>query len=218
MTREDFLALRNRRNPENAPPGKRNGVPPIPKMPQMDGSVAIEPLDKLVSVNITDSVPIREVLMELVRKTGANLELDPHVQGSVILSAKDQPFEHVLKRICALAKLRYTVEGSFIHIEPDEPYQKSYRLNYLSLVRRTSSDTSISTNVFDVDIGTDGTGNSSSSSRSSTAAENNSTSKVSGVSEADFWAETKKSLEQILGAGSGKQEGKPSFSLNKQAG
>jgi hypothetical protein len=45
-------------------------------------------LNKLVSV--TDSVPMRDVLMELVRKTGANLELDPRVQGSVIITAHDQ--------------------------------------------------------------------------------------------------------------------------------
>lgn len=223
LSREDYLALRQRQTHDGDEADKKpNAVPPIPKM---SGIVSVEhapasPLNKLVSVTVTDSVPVRDVLMELVRKTGANLELDPRVQGSVIVTAHEQPFEQVLKRICTLANLRYTAEGSFIHIEPDEPYQKSYRLDYLSLARHTASDTSISTNVFDVDVGTNGTtsSTSSSSNHSASTAENNSTSKVSGVSEADFWAEAEKSIAQIMGTTDRKTNGKANFSIDKQAG
>jgi general secretion pathway protein D len=224
LSREDYLALRQRQpQEENGVSKKAPAIPPIPKIPDGDADAAADsPLNKLVSVTVTDSVPVRDVLMELVRKTGANLELDPRVQGSVILTARDQPFEQVLKRICDLANLRYTADDQFIHIEPDDPYQKSYRLDYLSLSRKTSSDTSIATNVFDVDLSTNGSlsgpGGASSGNRSSTAAENNSTAKVSGTSEADFWAETEKSVAQILGSGDRKTGGKVNYSINKQAG
>jgi hypothetical protein len=182
LSREDYLALRQRSSPDNDKADKKPGtIPPIPKMPEDEfGAPSTNsPLNKLVSVTVTDSVPVRDVLMELVRKTGANLELDPRVQGSVIVTAHDQPFGQVLKRICALANLRYTTDGNFIHIEPDDPYQRSYRLNYLSLARKTSSDTSIATNVFDVDVG--GNGNTSNltngGNRSSSTTQNNSTAK-----------------------------------------
>ncbi len=225
LGREDYLALRDRAPAEPAAKSKKDsGIPPIPKLPgdeDMDGSgeaFADSPLLKLVSIDVTDSVPVRDVLMELVRKTGANLEIDPRVQGSVIVSARNQPFEKVLKRICTLANLRYIADGSYIRIKPDEPYQKSYRLDYLSLARHASSDTSIATNVFDVDIGDNGNSGSSSGSGGHTVAENNSTSKVTGSSDADFWAETEKSISQILGAGGKKSDGKTNYSLNKQAG
>ncbi|MDD4616774.1 MAG: secretin N-terminal domain-containing protein, partial [Alphaproteobacteria bacterium] len=218
LRREDYIALRDRQPPEDS--SQKSEAPPIPKMPEDEQRGAspepISALSKSVSVNVTDSVPVRDVLLELVRKAGANLELDPRVQGNVIIAARNQPFGQVLRRICSLAKLRYTVEGTFIHIEPDEPYQKSYRLDYLALTRKASSDTSISTNVFDVDVGTNG-GGTSATSRNSTA-ENNSASKVSGVSEADFWAETDKSIAQILGSSERKSAGKTNYSINKQAG
>jgi MSHA type pilus biogenesis protein MshL len=219
LSREDYLALRDRLPSDDD--SQKPDIPPIPKLPYEDDDAEEqdELMSKLISVDITDSVPVREVLLELMRKSGANLELDPRVHGSVILSAKNQPLEKVLKRICNLAKLRYTIDGTFIRIEPDEPYQKSYRLDYLSLARRATSDTSISTNVFDVDV-TSGSGNASTttSRNASGSAENNSTSKVSGVSEADFWAETERSILQILDSADRKSTGKPNHSLNKQAG
>ncbi|MFA4993906.1 MAG: secretin N-terminal domain-containing protein [Bdellovibrionales bacterium] len=218
LEREDYLALRERTQPDAERSSQKAGIPPIPKMPGEDSDTPSDsPLHKLVSITVTDSVPVRDVLMELVHKTGANLQLDPRVQGSVIITANNQPFEQVLRRICALANLRYTADDSFIYIKPDEPYQKSYRLDYLSLARKASSDTSISTNVFDIDVNT-GSSNGAASNRSSSAAENNSTAKVSGVSDADFWAETERSLAQILGSGERKTNGKTNFSINKQAG
>ncbi|MDR3424869.1 MAG: secretin N-terminal domain-containing protein [Alphaproteobacteria bacterium] len=222
LSREDYMALRNRQKPNTAEAEKKTSIPPIPKMPEEESdAVGSNPLlDKRVSVTVTDTVPVRDVLMELVRKTGANLELDPRVQGSVILTAHDQPFGQILKRVCTMANLRYTIDGAFIHIEPDDPYQKSYRLDYLSLARKTSSNTSIATNVFDVDVGANGTtsGASGNGNLGSTSTENNSTAKVSGTSDADFWAETEKSIAQILGAGESKSNGKANFSIDKQAG
>jgi general secretion pathway protein D len=222
LGREDYLALRERHAADDKDAGKKSAVPPIPKMPDEEEGVAPpdSPLQQRVSVDVTDSVSVREVLLELVHKTGTNLELDPRVQGNVIITARNQPFAQVLKRICALANLRYTIDGPFIHIGPDEPYQKSYRLDYLSLARRTSSDTSISTNVFDVDVGANGTssGGTGSGNHGSSTAENNSTAKVSGISDADFWAETEKSIAQILGSGERKTNGKVNYSIDKQAG
>ncbi len=221
LLREDYLALRDRQAADDTASNKSD-IPPIPKMPEEEkiaASPASSVLSKNVSVNVTDSVPVREVLLELVRKTGANLELDPRVQGNVIISARNQPFDQVLRRICAMAKLRFTIDGAFIHIEPDEPYQKSYRLDYLSLTRRASSDTSISTNVFDVDVGVgNGVSGNATANRTASSGENNSVSKVSGVSEADFWAETERSIVQILGSGDRKSNAKENYSINKQAG
>ncbi len=216
LTREDYLALRDRGGPVDEATKKKEPSS-ASKLPTVERETA-DRLKKPVSVTVTESVPVRDVLMELVGKAGLNMQIDPRVQGGVIISAKDQPFGDVLKRICEMANLRYTIDGSFIHIEPDEPYQKSYRLDYLSLHRRTTSDTSIATNVFDVDVTTNSaTGGSSTTSAS--AKGNNSTAKVSAVSEADFWSEAEKSLSQILTSGeTRKGSTKPAHSVDRQAG
>lgn len=216
LSREDYLALRER----GGEAVKKKETPPAAMNPEIEKSASLARLNKPVSVNVTEAVPVRDVLMELVSKTGLNMQIDPRVQGAVILSAKDQPFGQVLRRICEMADLRYTVDGAFIRIEPDEPYQKSYRLDYLSLHRRATSDTSIATNVFDVDVTTGGTNGSGGASTSSASAkENNSTAKVQAVSEANFWAETEKSVAQILGAGEARKgTAKATFSIDRQAG
>ena len=77
-------------------------------------------------MTVTDNMPLRDVLIELAREAKVNLELDPRIEGSVIFSAQNQPFDKVLQRICALAGLRATQEGDFVRVELDEPYQQTY--------------------------------------------------------------------------------------------
>jgi general secretion pathway protein D len=225
LKREDYTDLRKREdkaeeNQQAASP------PPIPDMP-MEITPPLPPAlgsDKRVSVTVTDTVPVRDVLIELAREAKVNLELDPRVQGTIIFSAHDQPFDQVLKRICALANLRYKVDGSFIHIEMDEPYQQTYQLDYLALSRRTTSETGIATNVFDVDVTNNASGISTAggANNGASATQNNSTSKISSASDADFWSEVDKSLTQILNSTGHKTDktagAATNFSVDKQSG
>lgn len=221
MYREDYQDLRERN--QSALPADQQGFPPIPEVPS-DVTPPPPPLPagshKLVSVSVTDSVPLRDVLIELARESGVNLELDPRIQGGIIFTAHKQPFNEVLKRICAMAGLRSTAEGNFIHIEIDEPYQQTYQLDFLSLARRTTSETAIATNVFDVNVANgSSTNGGTSNNNGSSASENNSTSKVSGSSDADLWAEVGKSISQILASNSRRSDkDKTDFSIDKQAG
>ncbi len=226
LSRDDYLALRQRdggNTPTTAPK-----PPPIPPLSDLSPASAVRPPasghDHKVSVSVTDTVPVRDVLLDLGRKADVNLELDPRVQGGVIITAHNRPFPEVLQRICTLAGLRARQDGDYIHIEPDDPYQKTYNLDYLSLARKATSETGIATNVFDVDVtnnsNSGGTNGGRSSNLGTSATENNSTSKISGASEADFWSETEKSLNQILSTTrhGEKTEAKPSFSMDRQSG
>lgn len=220
LTRNDYLYLRHRA--DDAPPPEAASTPPIPHMQaQVVPPAPAQPgTGKLVSVTVTDSVPLRDVLIELARDANVNLELDPRVSGGIIFSAHSQPFDQVLKRICMLAGLRATADGAFIHIEPDDAYQQTYQLDYLSLARKSSSEMAISTNVFDSDVTSTSalngaTGNVGSSSHG--GGDNNSTAKLTAASEADFWSEVDHSLTQILGAGH-EGKGTGSFSIDRQSG
>lgn len=208
-----------------------NDEPPIPTLvPRLPPPSAPPPVarDRLVSVTVTEKVPLRDVLVELAREAQVNIEVDPRVQGSVIFSAHDRPFDEVLRRLCALGGLRASIDGTFVRIEPDEPYQKGYSLDYLSLARRATSQTDIATNVFDVDVANGGNGNAGASSKGANAAGNNSTSKLTGASETDLWADVEQSITRIMASterankhqegprDSGKRQ--PPFSLDRQAG
>lgn len=251
MDRADYLALRHRGEPKEKknlpleepppipdlesalqlPPLLLDAPPPIPALPE---AISPESLynpdlpDKKVSVTISDSVPLRDILIELGREGEVNLEIDPRIEGSIIFTAHEQPFDTVLRRICDLAGLRYKADGAFVRIEVDEPYQRTYALDHLSLSRKTTSEVTIATNVFDVDVAGANGSSGTSSGGGKSGSDNNSTSKIAASSDADFWSEVEKSLPQVLAtavrnkplttsrAGDAKQES--NFSIDRQGG
>jgi general secretion pathway protein D len=247
LTRKDYIALRERGKPHKEKRKKKDegdfpslpmeaepssqpltpmaAVPPVPDLPPPPRRIAKEGererLDNLVSIQVTDTTPLREIFIELGREGRVNMEIDPRIEGGVIFSAHDQPFETVLRRICDLAGLRYIKDSSFVRVELDEPYQQSYPLDYLSLTRQTNSEVSIATNVFDVDVGSGNNGSSGDGNNQS--GDNNSTAKISGKAEADFWQNVGKSLPQILASSRGKlsahdEKSESNFSIDRQAG
>lgn len=226
LSRADYRALRDR------PPAASyqaaltapDGGPPIPDMVSTLPTPAMPDTtnygyaggggDSLVSLSVTDAVPLRDVLIELARKARVNLELDPRVQGGVIFSAYNQPLGKVMERLAALGNLRYTLRDNTLQVYPDEPYSQDYRVDYLNLARKSESEVAIATNVFDADVA-GGTGNSGTRGSGSQDG-NNSTAKVRALAEADFWGEIEKNIGSILATGGKDKAG--SFSLNRQAG
>lgn len=236
LTREDYQALRTRQpdmkdrsvddlDDVDAVGAASKKIPPIPELPKPAlKSVAQAAFDHRISINVTDTVPLRDVLFEMARDAKVNVQIDPRVKGGVIFTAHDQPFREVLRRLCDMAGLRAIEDGDFVRIELDEPYQQTYALDYLSLSRKTTSQTAIATNVFDTNVtGTTGSNNGNSGATGATASENNSTARVDGASEADFWQEVDKSLKQII-ASNGHKANKDSsavpagYTVDRQSG
>ncbi len=214
LSRGDYLALRQRGDDalfaENVPASP----PPVPALPAPQKPPKPSLPKKTINLSVTDSVPLRDVLIELGREGKLNMEIDPRIQGGVFFTAHDQPFDKVLRRLCSLAGLRYRMESGFVRIELDEPYYENYPLDFLSLSRSASSEVTIATNVFDVDIGAGNTADKNSN-------DNNSTAKISSRAEANFWGEVEKTLPRLLssaGRSRNKQKEQASFSLDKQAG
>ncbi|MDD5586913.1 MAG: secretin N-terminal domain-containing protein [Alphaproteobacteria bacterium] len=243
LSRKDYLALRDRGEKkkeksaatEDSNPATADGFlpPPIPVMPVLLAPApppATSLPRKNVSVSMTEDIPLRDVLMELGREGRVNLELDPRIQGGIIFTAHNQPFDEVIKRICALAGLRHRIDGAFMRIELDEPYQQTYPVDYLSLTRRSTSEVTIATNVFDVDV-TSANGSSTGSRNNGSGSDNNSVAKIAGASDADFWSELEKSMSQVLATSSrarpllkeadpapGNGPTPANFSIDRQAG
>ncbi len=136
----------------------------------------------LVSISVNQTVPLRDALFELANQAGFDIELDPRIKGSVIFTARDKPFDMVIKHISEIAGLRYKFVDDKVRIELDTPYHKTYKIDYLSFIRSNTS--SIKNDVSVV---------------SGEGANTGSKFEAASKSESDFWGELTTNLTQVLG-------------------
>lgn len=136
----------------------------------------------LVSIAVNQTVPLRDALYELASQADYDLELDPRIRGSIIFTAREKPFDTVIQRIAEISGLRYRFKDDSLRVELDLPYNKTYKIDYLSYVR--SNKSSIRNDVAVV------TGD---------GADTGSEFEASASSEIDFWGELDANLTQILG-------------------
>ncbi len=86
---------------------------------------------QLVSFSVTDQVPLKDVLIELAKSAKLDIDLDPTIEGGVIINAKNRPLTEVLDRICAMGNLRYSFSNNLLHVERDLPFAKNYLVDFL---------------------------------------------------------------------------------------
>jgi MSHA biogenesis protein MshL len=158
---------------------KSASIPPLePYVSDVPGSTRTMPL---VSVAVNQSVPLRDVLYELAKQADFDIELDPRITGSIIFTARNRPFDQVIDRISEMTGLRYKFEDDVVRIELDNPYNVSYKVDYLTAVRTNSSG--IQTDVSVV------TGE---------GADTGSSFKIASSSENNFWGELESNLGALL--------------------
>ncbi|MBI4969777.1 MAG: type II and III secretion system protein [Rhodospirillales bacterium] len=186
LSKDEYQALMDRRGPEEARPRE---APPIPDLqPILAAPLSPASLEsRLVSLQVTDTVSLRDVLLELTRKVGVDLEMDTAIQGGIIFSAYERPFTQVIDRIAELAGLRYQLKDGVLRVEIDNMYHQSYRVDAINLVRTSKSNVATNTNVFAAVSGGSGGGGG-----------NTSSSSVDGTSEADLWKELTANIQQIV--------------------
>lgn len=136
----------------------------------------------LVSISVNQTVPLRDALFELAKQADYDIELDPRIAGSVIFTAREKPFDVVVDKIADIAGLRYKFTEGSLRVEMDTPYNKSYKIDYLSFIRKNKS--SIRNDVSVV---------------SGQGADTGSAFEAASESEADFWGELQTNMAQILG-------------------
>lgn len=136
----------------------------------------------LVSISVSQDVPLRDVLYELAEQADYDLELDPNIRGSVIFTARERPFDQVIERLSEIAGLRYKFSDDVLRVELDTPFNKTYKIDYLNYIRT-------STGAVRNDIAVVSGDGADTGSRFQAAIE----------SEADFWGELEANVQQILG-------------------
>ncbi len=96
----------------------------VPKAPSIGSN-------KTISFSVTDQVPLKDVLIELGRVAQIDVDLDPGINGGIILNAKNRPFKEIVDRIASLGNLRYSYQNGVLHFERDTPFMKNYFVDYL---------------------------------------------------------------------------------------
>lgn len=135
---------------------------------------------------VVHEVPVKELLLALARDTKENIDIHPGLSGLVSLNAIDETLPSILERIAKQVNMRYRVDGRTIVVEPDAPYLKTYKVNYVNMTRDTQSTISVSGQVGSGD-GTVESGGTS-------------TTSVKTNSKSDFWEVLRKNVDSILAA------------------
>lgn len=186
---EDLLGRRGA-SPVN---GSSGSEPPIPDFQSVIAAPSAPELadTRRVSIAVTETTPVRDILIELARRGSVDLEMDPRITGGIIMTATDRPFAEVIQRIAELAELRYRFERNVLRVELDDPYIEQYRMDVLNMTRDSSSSAASSTDASSVAqaIGAGGGGG---------GGGNNSSSTVSSSTNSDFWNAIGANIDQVL--------------------
>jgi len=137
--------------------------------------------NSLYSVVFNKTQPIDQILYALANKADVNLKLDPNIEGYIIYKAVDRPFMSIIKDISDMAGLRYTYDNNILSIQVDHPYAKTYEVDYINLIRATTSNISVDVSVVSGD-----------------EAQVGSKSDIGTISSNDFWLELETHIRNML--------------------
>jgi len=188
QSRKDFNNLLDR----SPPPAAQTDAAP-PPIPALQPIIAAPPppgvSQRLVSLSITDpNISVREVLLELTRKVGADIDLDPKVEGGVIISARERPFIDVVNRICEQAELRCGFKDNVLKVSPDSEHYETYHLDLLTQQRTLTAEVANSLSISSLIQG-GGSGG---------GGQNTSTTDVKSSSSYDVWKDIDDNVKAIL--------------------
>ena len=177
LSRNDYLDLHQASPRLSSGPGGKP-APPIPAIRPL-AVLPAAPMDpRLVSVSLSETVPVREAIIMLATRLNMDYDLDPRISGGISMRANDRPFSEVIDRIADLAGLRYRIEQNRLRVELDEPFHRNYPLGTINLLRRA--------------------GSTATSASGSLGSKEGSTSSLKTETQVDFWQEVTLNVSQIL--------------------
>lgn len=152
---------------------------------------------ELFSVVVQD-VSVRELLFAIARDAGVNIDVHPGVIGAVSINAIDQTFPQILERIGRQVDMRWSMDAvNGVMVEPDSPYLKSYRVDYVNVSRESSTGFNVSTAITSVGGG-------------ASSGANNSIANLDQSSNNNFWMTLTANLSAIMGESTEEESSAPS--------
>lgn len=139
---------------------------------------------------VVTNVPAQEILFALARDAKINLDIHPGIQGAITLNALNQTLPQILTRIAKQIDMRYELENGNLSVMPDSPYLRSYKIDYVNMVRDSDGTMSNTTQV--------GSNSSSSAVVTGSSGNNNSSLTIKNISKNDFWKTLTQNIKDIL--------------------
>lgn len=102
---------------------------------------------QLISIDISDETPVKDLLIEIGKISDINLDIDPKISGNIILKLKDKSINEVIQNIAQSAKLRYSVDNDVIRVEQDLPYLQNYYVDFINIQRSAHSSFVLSDDI-----------------------------------------------------------------------
>ncbi|MGQ0443382.1 MAG: pilus (MSHA type) biogenesis protein MshL [Methylophilaceae bacterium] len=145
---------------------------------------------------VVNEVPVKEILFALARESKLNIDIHPSIQGRATLNAVDQTLPAILERLAKQVDLTYKMENNVLHITPDQPVLRIYKVDYVNINRDTEgfigADGQISSSAQ-----TSGTG-ASTTTTSGNGANNSSRTLVSSKSKNHLWESLIQNIKELL--------------------
>lgn len=161
-------------------------------------------LDKRFDV-VANNAPAREVFASLADGTPYSIVVHPDVAGTLTLDLKNVTVIEALEVLRNAHGYAYARDGNRIMILGQGMRTRIFPVNYLTGVRRGTSQTSVTSG----ELTSGGSGGSSSSGSSGSQSSGGSSGSggvgVQTTQDASFWKELKDTLEAIIGAESGRK-------------
>lgn len=191
-------------------PNKEDIPPPVQQSAYVPPPQPMPPLETF-SVSVVET-PAKEILFALARDAGMDLDISVDINEKVTLNAIQKTLPQIMERIAVQTGLLYKIEGKNLIVTPDVPYLQLYKVNYVNMLRESSGEVEISTQI--VSTGTVEVGQGS----SSQAGGNNSRTRVANKSDNRFWETLKNNILAILANSQANQGNENNVILNPESG
>lgn len=159
---------------------------------------------------VANNAPARDVLVGLAEGTAYSIVVHPDVGGNLSLDLKNVTLMEALEVVRSVHGYDFERAGNRIMIFGTGLRTRIYPVNYLNVGRRGTSHTTVSATGLNSTGGGSGGGSGSGSSAGSSSGGGGGTGASAGASvttesNADFWADLKRTLDSLVGNDDGKR-------------
>lgn len=155
-----------------------------------------------------DQVPAKTFFLGIVQDTPYNVTVHPNVQGNISLDLKRVTIPEIFEAVRNVYGYEFKKSCNVIEILPVALQTRAFRVNYLNIKRKGTSDIQVSAGALPTNGGTTTTG----SGNTATTTTNNGTgtteiinSEIDTTSETDFWKELKDTVTTMVGDADGRK-------------
>jgi MSHA biogenesis protein MshL len=141
---------------------------------------------------VVNNVAARDLLFALARDARLNIDIHPGISGNVTLNAVDQTLPQLLERISQQVSMRYELRGPNLLIQPDAPFLRTYRVDFVSASRNVKMQSQASTQFGGSTAG-------GATAAATTSQGTGSTATIDVTSNNQLWDTLLQNIQQILG-------------------